>query len=166
VTKVRERAENSRPCPRTGGRDVKRAGPPLARGAGSGDIANRVSTRTLSHRGLGTSTTLRRQLAIALTLLYLVMVGGVSLAHAAAEVSGPADVAHVVAPEKDRCPPVHDHVHCPACKVTGSRLVGAPSTLVRFEWPDRPVGVHRPLSTAPRSSATVAAPRSRGPPPA
>ncbi len=113
---------------------------------------------------MGTASSVRRQFAIALTLLYLVMVGGVPLAHAGGEASGPSDAVHMVAWGEDQCPPVHDHAHCPACKLTGSQLVGAPSALVRFEWPDRPAGIHSLKHVVDLPSSPVATPRSRGPP--
>ena len=107
---------------------------------------------------------LRRQLATALTLLYLVLVGVVPLAHARAEALGPSGVAHMVAWGEDHCPPIHDEAHCPACKVTGGKLVVPAVSSGWLDLFDRPSGVVLFHTVVDLPPSPVATPPSRAPP--
>jgi hypothetical protein len=127
------------------------------------DIAKRLSNTPIHHPGLSTSP-VRRRFATALTLLYLFMVGVVPLAHARAEASEPPGAAHLVAWGEDHCPPAHDEAHCPACQVTGSKLVAPEVSRGGLALFDRPSGVSPFHAVVDLPPSPVAAPPSRAPP--
>ncbi|HEX2187474.1 MAG TPA: hypothetical protein VHG51_01190 [Longimicrobiaceae bacterium] len=107
--------------------------------------------------------TCRRKLAAALTLIYLVLVGVVPLAHARAEAADTPGAAHLVAFGEDACPPVHDDAHCAACKVV-DRLAMPPGSGEGLDLSARLSGVrlfHRVVDLPP---SPVAAPPTRAPP--
>jgi hypothetical protein len=113
---------------------------------------------------LRTTLPLRRQFATALTLLYLVLVGVVPVAHARAEALAPVDGAHLVAWGEDHCPPVHDEAHCPACKVNGSKLVVPAVSSGWLGLFDRPSGVVLFHAVVDLPPSPIATPPSRAPP--
>jgi hypothetical protein len=127
------------------------------------DIPDELHPRPANH-DLRAAPPLRRQFATALTLLYLVLVGVVPLAHARAEAPAPSGAAHMVAWGEDHCPPVHDEAHCPACKVNGGKLVVPTVSSGWLDLFDRPSGVVLFHAVVDLPPSPVATPPSRAPP--
>lgn len=105
-----------------------------------------------------------RLLAALWTLLYLAVVVALPVLHAATEEPHGTAVSHLHSERDADCPPPHDDLHCPSCRVAGQKLATPPAAPALLAEAVRRAPSPLPLRQAHPSASPVRLPGSRAPP--